>query len=84
MKVILMLGILSVPLMAESAVHTIDVDSNLQEVTCGKNCTPYEGKCACDAAAETAPSVIPSDEKPPKSGMPSYQNEMVHAATPER
>ena len=49
---------------------------------CDSGCTPYQGTCACDQKPEPAPSVKPSDEKPPRSGMPSYQDPSVKATTP--
>ncbi len=46
---------------------------------CGTGCVMVGGVCACDQVPETAPPVKPSDEKPPRSGMPSYQADGVHA-----
>ena len=52
-------------------------------MACDKGCSEYEGVCACDIApAETAVSVKPSDEKPPRSGMPAWQDPSIHAMTP--
>jgi hypothetical protein len=49
---------------------------------CPSGSIEWEGTCSKDIQPEIAPSVQPSDEKPPKSGMPSYQAEGVNAVMP--
>jgi len=51
-------------------------------VSCPDGCAPYEGNCACEATTEkTTPAegVQPSDEKPPRSGMPAWQDPDIKA-----
>ncbi len=55
----------------------------LMAMTCEKGCYVYEGVCACDQSPETAQPVKPSDEKPPKDKMPSYQREGVVVDMPK-
>lgn len=45
--------------------------------SCSKGCELYQGVCVCDIQPETAPPVKPSNEKPPKDKMPSYEREGV-------
>ena len=48
-------------------------------LACDKGCTEYEGNCACDAIPEKAvQTYVPSDEKPPRSGRPSYEAQGIH------
>lgn len=52
-------------------------------VACQPGCYSYQGICACDQVAEKAVQTFqPSNEKPPKSGMPSYQAENIKAEMP--
>jgi len=43
------------------------------DLKCNKGCYEYNYVCVCDIPPNTAESVKPSDEKPPKDKMPSYQ-----------
>jgi hypothetical protein len=52
-------------------------------LACDQGCEEHSGVCACSGTPEVAPPVIPSDEKPPKSGMPSYQAEGIKVDTPK-
>ncbi len=45
--------------------------------TCNTGCYEYNGICACDIRPISAPPVQPSDEKPPRDKMPSYQRDGV-------
>lgn len=49
----------------------------MSAVACDKGCYVFKDTCACDASPELAPSVEPSDEKPPSDKMPSYQREGI-------
>lgn len=71
MKTIIMLGILSMPVLTGKDCHG-----------CNQGCEYVGGVCACDQVPETAPSVKPSDELPPKDKMPSYQRENIKADMP--
>lgn len=53
-------------------------------LACPKDTTEYKGACYAEIEPQkdTTPSVVPSDEKPPKDKMPSYQREGVHADMP--
>ncbi len=51
----------------------------LPAIACDKGCVEYRETCACDATPEKAPDVPPSDEKPPRDKMPSYQREGINA-----
>lgn len=42
-------------------------------VKCPQGMSEWKGECTYDLVPELAKPVQPSDEKPPKSGMPSYQ-----------
>jgi len=54
-------------------------------VACGTGCFEYNGSCACDSAPEKSvtPEVVPSDEKPPRSGIPSWQDPTIKASEPQ-
>lgn len=55
------------------------VISSMQVVwACPKNSVEWKGNCAIEIKPESAPSVKPSDEKPPRSGMPSWQDPRIH------
>jgi hypothetical protein len=51
---------------------------------CDKGYIDYEGTCAADPkpAVDVDATILPSDEKPPQSGKPSYEAEGVHADMP--
>lgn len=51
--------------------------------SCPNGSTEYQGLCASDQMPEISPSVKPSDEKAPQSGMPSYQAAGVKATEPQ-
>ena len=44
---------------------------------CPKGTVEFEGICADMPSPEAAPTVKPSDENPPRSGMPGYQAEGI-------
>jgi hypothetical protein len=50
---------------------------------CPKGSEPYQDTCVYDIQPETAPPVKPSEEKPPKDKMPSYEREGVHVLMPQ-
>lgn len=54
-------------------------------IACGTGCYEYNGACACDQTPSISGNVYvkPSDEKPPKSGMPSWQDPGVKADLPQ-
>lgn len=41
--------------------------------SCPKGCYRYKDVCACDILPQTATPVQPSNEEPPRTGVPSYQ-----------
>jgi len=46
---------------------------------CEKGCEPYQGVCACEAPTEAGPPPVqPSNEEPPRSGMPGWQAPDIH------
>ena len=47
-------------------------------LVCGNGCEVYKDVCACDIPSQVALPVQPSDEKPPKTGMPSWQAADAH------
>ncbi len=52
--------------------------------SCNKGCSEYHGNCACDEKPYQAIPVAPSsDEAPPRSGMPSWQDPSVKADMPQ-
>lgn len=53
-------------------------------VACGTGCFDYNGSCACDQKPAVAQEsyAVPSDEKPPRSRMPSYQDPSVKVDSP--
>ena len=52
-------------------------------VTCPKDCEDHYGSCACtQPAAEVAPDVKGSDEKPPRSQITAWQSGAVKADLP--
>lgn len=54
-----------------------------QALACAPGCLPYEGVCACSQPAEKVEQTYkPSDEKPPRDKMPSYQREGIKAEMP--
>jgi hypothetical protein len=62
------------------AVALITFSVVLAFASCPKGCEEHQGTCACDQApAEFAPSVVPSNEKPPRSGQLSQ--DAVEAST---
>lgn len=63
MKSLFVAGLLFVPVTAFAA--------------CPAGTTPYKDTCVYDLVPNIAPSVLPSDEKPPSDKMPSYQREGV-------
>lgn len=54
-------------------------------MACNIGCSEYQGICACEQKPipDTTPPVQPSDDKPAKSGMPSWQDPSVKAAFPQ-
>lgn len=46
-------------------------------VACPKGSYEYNGGCEMDIQPQQAPSVKPSEERPPSDKMPSYQREGV-------
>jgi hypothetical protein len=56
-----------------------------EAVGCPQDCEPHGDVCACSEAPQEdkMSSIRPSDEKPPRSGMPSYQAEGIKAAMPD-
>ena len=59
--------------------------SNANAVACGSGCFEYQGSCACDQRPAVEPEAYaqPSDEKPPRSGMPSWQDPSVKVDDPK-
>ena len=55
---------------------------NVAAVECSTGTMKYQDVCVAELVPESAPAVKPSDEKPPKDKMPSYEREGVKAATP--
>jgi hypothetical protein len=51
-------------------------------VACDSGCEEHSGVCACYGTPEIAPSVKPSDEKPPRSQIPAWQSGAVKADLP--
>lgn len=51
---------------------------------CAPGCAPYQGTCACDQRPEVSslPETKPSEEKPPRDKMPSYQREGIKVDMP--
>ena len=42
-------------------------------IACPKGYEAFKGDCVADIQPETAPPIKPSDEKPPRSGYPAWQ-----------
>lgn len=75
MKTIIMLGVLAMPPL-----------TGTNASGCQQGCTEYQGSCACDqkpADSGANQDIQPSDEKPPRSGLPANQREDVQAVTPQ-
>lgn len=63
MKTIILLGVLAMPPLAGTNAHG-----------CEQGCEEHQGVCACYGTPEIAPSVKPSDEKPPRNQIPAWQS----------
>ena len=60
--------------------------SNANATACPSGCSEYNGTCACDQAPERlkpSEEIQPSNEKPPRSGLPSWQDPSVKADLPQ-
>ncbi len=72
-----------IPALGLAALFLAVSQVNAQAKDCPKGSYEYRGDCVLDIQPETAKSVQPSDEKPPKDKMPSYQREGVKVLMPD-
>lgn len=54
-------------------------------LACDTGCEQHGDACACDErpVQDTTPEIKPSDEKPPRSGRPGWQDPSLHVDMPK-